>query len=158
MKTSIRASLIVSTSLFVLFCGLFQAPRPGLAAETRLAKVEAVHCPMLRLEHWKASSDQEKMAFLFGFATMLEIEREWQGSVPVPLDRSLNSSWTRGFAGVTIGQMRDALDRYVTEHPDQLDKSVVWALGRMYVRPKLSAAEHAVAGERVKAIRQAKGK
>lgn len=143
-----RFAVCAAFAVLLLLCG------PGLqSARADLADVSAVSCPVLTLKHWQASSDNEKMAFLLGLASMLELERWWQNDQPLPISSSITQSWVRGLAGKTLGQMAAALDDYVAKHPDRLDESVLRTLGRMYVRPVLSPAEKKDAGDRYEQIR-----
>lgn len=119
----------------------------GLAApagaETRADKVGAAtagQMPGVRIKHWQSSSVEEKGAFLFGFVTMMELEKEWQGK-PLPLKQSLTSCWVKGLAGVTIKDMRDAVDTYAAAHPEDGERQVVEVLWLHFVQPKLTPWE-----------------
>ena len=130
------------------------AAYPGQAsAAEALAGVNAVNCPVVRLDNWRNSPRNEKLAFLFGFATLLELEKEWQHNKPLPIKQSVVGSWVRGLDGVTLGQMCDALDKYVAQHPEQLERSVLEALGSIYVRPKMTQSEISAAAKRAEEIR-----
>ncbi len=120
---------------------LLLSPGASGAADTLSKAGSAVSCPSVTLQNWKDSTKQEKLAFLLGFATMLEIEKEWQGEAPLPIEQSINGSWVRGLTGQTLDQLAAALDLYVTEHPDQQDRNVVSVLGALYVRPALTPQE-----------------
>lgn len=113
----------------------------------------AMDLPSLTLQDWKASAKSEKLAFLFGLATMIELEKEWQGPNALPISQSLNQSWVRGLDGVPLGSMSDAVDRYYDEHPTLSQMSVLEALGRIYVRPKLSEQERREAAAKVQRIK-----
>lgn len=97
--------------------------------------------PPLTLQHWQESAKNEKLAFLFGVASMIELEKEWQGDNPLPLSKSLNHTWVRGLAGVSLTDMLASLDNYAKENPSLAQMHVMEALGRIYVRPKLTEAE-----------------
>lgn len=125
-------------------------------ASAALSDVSAVSCPVLTLKHWQASSENEKMAFLLGLASFLELERWWQHDQPLPVSRSITQSWVKGLAGTTLGQMATALDSYVEKYPDRLDEPVLKVLGRMYVRAAMSPAEKKEAGDRFEQIRRSR--
>ena len=149
MRLSMLAALVCSLALPAL-----ASPAQAASSGQSLAKVEAVGCPILRLEHWQRSTTEEKMAFLLGFASMLELEKEWQYTPSLPLSQSTVGSWVRGLDGVTLGDMCRALDTYAARNPDKLDRSVLETLGIIYVKPKLTPAERTEAAERVRIIRQ----
>lgn len=96
----------------------------------------AVALPPLTLQHWQESPRNEKLAFLFGMASMIELEKEWQGKNPVPISKSLNSTWVRSLAGVSLSEMLAALDSYAKENPTLAQMCVLEAIGRIYVRPE----------------------
>lgn len=140
MRTIVRNSLALVLASAVAFGAVALAPVQS-NADQRLASVQAVSCPSVQLKHWKSSSQHEKLAFLFGFATMLEMEKEWQGDKPLTIGYSITASWVRGLAGKTLGDLSKALDDYIAQHPDDTESSVIGVLGRIYVSPALTPAE-----------------
>lgn len=145
MQTFPRRALPLAFIALFIFTVFSLAPADSRAAQSGLSNVQAVNCPSLLLKHWKASNQNEKLAFLFGFATMLEMEKEWQGSRPLAITSSINNSWVRGLAGVSLGEMASSIDRYAAEHPDKMKYSVMEVLGRIYVSPKLTEQERKMA-------------
>ena len=127
--------LALAASLGFAFPALAQSGVP--AAES----VKADQLPALRLTHWKASTVDEQNAFLFGFATMLDLEKEWQGKKPLGIKQSLTGSWVKGLSGVTVKQMREAVDGYIAANPQDGERQVVEVLWFHFVQPKLSAQE-----------------
>ena len=134
----------------ILLMGL--APLSGQAAENQknaepatsriqTGKERTGGSPAVRLREWKSSTDDEQRAFLFGFVTMLELEKEWQGKKPVSPSRSLISCWTKGLNGVSPRQMGKTIDAYVAAHPEDNDMQVVEILWFQYVHPKLTPQE-----------------
>lgn len=152
MMKKVRVLLIIGLIGAFGVIGLAGHPGQASAAEG-LDRAEAVNCPVVRLENWRNSPRNEKLAFLFGLATMLELEKEWQHNKPLPIKQSVVGSWVRGLDGVTLGQMCDALDKYVAQHPDQLERSVLETLGSIYVRPKMTQVEISAAAKRAEEIR-----
>lgn len=155
MKKRSQLAAVLALIGLMAIGGLAVAPETD-AAQNGLADVSAVSCPVVAMKHWQASSRQEKLAFLFGLASMLELERSWQQGQELPVDRSINQSWVRGFAGKTIGDIADALDAYAANNPDKQDEPVLRALGRMYVRPALTPAELKAAGDRYERIKRSR--
>ncbi len=124
---------LIGFAVAVLLLGL--APAVGQAAE------KPAGSPAVRLHEWKSSSADEQRAFLFGFITMLELEKEWQGETPVSPGHSLISCWAKGLDGVSPRQMAKVIDAYAAAHPDDTEKQVVEILWFAYVQPKLTAQE-----------------
>jgi len=145
------STALIATAFFTVFV-FASLPRPASAVEA-IAGVKAISCPAVTLDHWRNSSRDEKLAFLFGFASLLEMEKEWQGNRPLPIKQSIIGSWIRGLDGVTLGQMSDAIDAYATRHPDQMELSVLEVLGGLYVRPNMTQAEMVEADKRVREMK-----
>jgi hypothetical protein len=129
------------------------SPSGSSRAANTLDEAQVVDCPVVLLKHWQAANQTEKMSFLLGFVTMLEMDKEWQGQKPLPITASINQSWVRGLADVTFGQMAKRLDEYVAAHPDKLDMPLVEALGRIYVVPKMTEKELQQAEDHYRAMR-----
>lgn len=147
--------------LHVLALGFFLAAGlPGAVVHAKdlgsFSQEGAVECPCVTLAHWRASSHDEKMSFLLGIVTMLEMERFWQGGKGLKVSQSLNGIWARGLSGVTLDQMRARVDQYAVEHPDQEDVSVVEVLARAYVQPRMTAAERRQADEHYSRLKKNK--
>ncbi len=100
------------------------------------ASVTAV--PLVRLKHWRDSTEQERYGFLVGFITALDMEREWQGPNPLPLQQSLTGNWVKGLANVTLKEMDGNINAYIATHPDDLERPVVEYLWFTYVQPKVT--------------------
>lgn len=115
--------------------------------------VSAIAVPAVQLKHWENSTVQERRAFLMGFVSMLEMERAWQGKTEVPITQSTVSTWCRGLTGVTIPEMDNALNEYIKDNPKASERTVIEALGRIYVRPKLSQKERGEAAKRYDVIK-----
>lgn len=152
MRKSVSFSMGHAAACFLSFFVLVALPLPVQAADS-LATFEAVNCPVVRLEHWSNSSHNEKLSLLLGFASLLEMEKEWQGRSPLPIKQSTIGTWVRGLAGNTLGQMVESVDAYVAQHPEQMETPVFEVLGRIYVHPILTREEKAVAEKRVREIK-----
>lgn len=149
MKRTLR-----SLSFMVLGGLLLIVPRTGFAADAPVAESDILSLPSVTLSHWKNSSKSERMAFLLGFLTAIEMEKEWQGKKGLPISMSTTRSWVKGLEGINIEQIDKGLDRYIAQHPDEMDAPVLRVLGVMYVRPKLTPVERKDAAERYKQISQ----
>ena len=116
---------------------------PALSAEpaNKLSNAQALSFPEIKLKHWKASSHSEKMSFLIGFTTMIELEREWQGENPLPIEQSTVGSWARGLADIKLSEICTSLDQYAEQNPDENEKNILLVLSELYVQPKLTDAE-----------------
>lgn len=148
MHAFTRLPLALVLACAVAVSGLVAAPASGAAAESAMAGIEAVKCPTIRLKHWQSSSSEEKLAFLLGFCTMLELEKDWQAQKPLPISQSINQSWAKGLTGKTLGDLVDAVDRYAAANPEKGEKPVLVVLGQLFVRPAMSDQEREAARKR----------
>lgn len=122
-------------------CSDQSAPPAERPFEVDAPEAQSGSVPVVTLEHWRDSTPNERYAFLIGFVTMLEMEKEWQGDKPLTIGYSITASWVRGLAGKTLGDLSKALDDYIAQHPDDTESSVIGVLGRIYVSPALTPAE-----------------
>jgi hypothetical protein len=91
--------------------------------------VRADPVPIITGEHWSQSSEQLKKAYLVGVANVLQIESVYQGSNPPADNQTLVQTAARGLKGETLDSVRQAVDRYYAQHPDQLGRpvfEVIW--------------------------------
>ena len=142
------------TAYRIMFClaavALLALTPPALAAGPvkGAGSVSAIAIPAVQLKHWQNSTVQERRAFLMGFVAMLEMERIWQGKNELAITQSMVPTWSRSLADVSIPQMDNALNEYIQKHPKAMDRTVIDALGRIYIRPALSAKERDDASKR----------
>jgi len=89
-------------------------------------------------EHWVGASVEQKRAYLFGVGNVLEIEQAMAGEhyasmrgksiVPVLLD---------GLTGISIADMVMQLDKFYSDHPDQVDRPVIEVMYLEMALPRL---------------------
>lgn len=156
MRIPYRIMFCLAAAALVLFA--FPATsmaRKGLPAQ---GSVSSPPLPVITLDVWKNSTDQERRAFLMGVVTVLEMESAWQGKNSLPIEQSIVPTWVRGLSGVTIPEMDNALNEYMLKNPKAGDRSVLMVLGRLYVRPKLSQTERDAAAKHYDALKAGFGK
>ncbi|GAB7078685.1 hypothetical protein [Megalodesulfovibrio paquesii] len=129
MRLPKKLVCILSAMAFVVCAGLGAA----MAAQEK-----ACDMPVITGEHWSNATAQEKVAFLAGMATIIELEQEVQGETPDTC-KTLIQSWVKGIGDVRIAEMRNKLDQWFEKHPDKKSEPVVKVLWDLYVSPKLSA-------------------
>jgi hypothetical protein len=96
--------------------------------------------PLVTLAHWRDSTANERYAFLIGFITMLELEKEWQGRAGqglLPMEQSLVTPWLDGFAGRPLAEIYSGLGRHLSAHPGDLDRPVAEVMWFVFVQPRL---------------------
>lgn len=95
--------------------------------------------PLVTLEHWRDSTPGERYAFLIGFVTMLELEKEWQGREGrslKPFEESLVGGWAEGLGHRPLAEIYNGLNGYLTTHPGDLSRPVAEVMWFLFVRPR----------------------
>ena len=96
--------------------------------------------PVVTLKMWDSSSELEQYAFLAGVVSMFELEKEWQGQKGIlPLRQSMIGSWCTGLDGMSLKQLRNAVNSYSMNNPRKQDRLVLDVLWSELVQPKLKA-------------------
>jgi len=105
-----------------------------LVAAAMLFTGGAVHAqnkaayPVITGEHWLNATDGERLAFIAGLTTMVELEKEVQGDTQPPVQKSLIPSWVRGLSRYTLKEIVAALDNVFAKKPELKSKPVVEVL------------------------------
>jgi len=96
--------------------------------------------PLVTLGHWKDSTPGERYAFLIGFVTMLELEKEWQGHGGrelAPFSQSLVQSWVMGFADRPLTEIYNGINSFLSTHPGDTSRPVAEVMWFVFVQPRL---------------------
>ncbi len=116
-----------------------RAEKP-LVQENQAARSDSV--PLVTLEHWRDSNPNERYAFLIGFVTMLELEKEWQGKVNdgrlLPMNKSLVGPWIDGFANRSLNEIYNGINRHLSQNPGDLNRPVAEVMWFSFVQPRLA--------------------
>lgn len=111
-----------------------------IAAAVVCASARADDVPIITGEHWVKSTEQLKKAYLLGMANVLQIEIAYEGTNPPPDSQSVVPRFAKGLKGHTLDSVRDALDKWYANHPDQLQRPVVETIWFEMVMPGLKKA------------------
>ena len=136
-----KKSLLVLLPALTLLCAPLPLAGAAPAAQSpakTAPQLQATHAPVVQMRHWQASTREEKLAFLAGMVTMLELEKEWQrrdGRKPLPFDKSLIPAWANGLNGQTLEAVMAALDAHAKTTPQDMNKPVVEVLWYLYAQP-----------------------
>ncbi len=104
-----------------------------------LGRRQSDEAPVVTLEHWRDSTPGERYAFLIGFVTMLELEKEWQGRDGrgvLPFEESLVGGWAEGLAHRPLTEIYNGLNGYLAGHPGDLERPVAEVMWFLFVRPR----------------------
>ena len=134
-------------------CGLAITLLSGNACFAAAAQTgPKLSAPAVSLKVWQDSSEQEQIAFLAGFVSMLELEKEWQGQKAIlPLSQSLAGSWATGLEGHNLQDIHSVVSKYITANPDKMDTMVVEIMWYELVQPKI---KESIPAEDAKALKK----
>ena len=107
----------------VLVCGL---ALPAFAAKST--------APDLTGQHWQQSTQNEKLAFLYGASNIIAIEQliaEKQGTKPSPFVEA----WVKAFGNSNWSEIQQKLDAWYAAHPDKANREVFDVLWFEFMAP-----------------------
>jgi hypothetical protein len=85
----------------------------------------AADIPVITGEHWTTSSEEMKKAYLVGIANLLQIETAYHVENPPTDAQSIVPRLVKGLQGQTLDSVREGLNRWYAENPDQLQRPVI---------------------------------
>jgi len=81
--------------------------------------------PVVTGENWMSATHAERLSFITGLTTMIELEKEVQGPTPPADERTLIPKWVSGLSGFTLEEIVTALDRVYQQHPEFKERPVI---------------------------------
>jgi hypothetical protein len=142
-----RPKLILIYLVFLLCIGFVgwttpvssQERKDEAAAEKKLEKEIEKYMPLCKGEQWQKMDSNAKVAFIWGVAHVIMIEKVLMEEIPELRRESFvtkvfEAQAARNAAGIrlTINQVIDKIDQYYKDHPDKLQTpvmEVVWSSG-----------------------------
>lgn len=89
-------------------------------------------------EHWMSSSLEQKRAYLFGIGNVLELEQAMAGDdYEARRGSSIIHVLLNGLSGVSIANMVTQLDKFYTDHSEQINRPVIEVMYLEMALPKL---------------------
>ena len=89
-------------------------------------------------EHWVGASVEQKRAYLFGVGNVLEIEQAMEGKDYASMrGRSIVPVLLDGLTGIPIADLVMQLDKFYSDHPDQIDRPVIEVMYLEMALPRL---------------------
>jgi len=85
----------------------------------------AADIPVITGEHWTTSSEEMKKAYLVGIANVLQVETAYHAENPPTDAQSFVPRLVKGLQGQTLDSVREGLNRWYAENPDQLQRPVI---------------------------------
>jgi hypothetical protein len=108
-------------------------PLSFLALAMMGSAAHAQNIPIVTGQHWMASTDGEKKAYLVGISNLLDVERAYAG-------RSANSNdmaqrFAKGMQGQTLDSVRQRVDGYYAANPTMVQHPVIETIWFQIVAP-----------------------
>jgi len=107
-----------------------------LAAAAPRAQAQPHLFPVITGENWQSATPEERLAFVAGLTTMIELEKEVQGDNPPPDQRSLVPAWVKGLSRFKLKEIVAALDDIFARKPEMKARPVVEVLWYEVAFPK----------------------
>ncbi|WP_051271700.1 hypothetical protein [Fundidesulfovibrio putealis] len=98
------------------------------ASAPERAQAQELSFPVITGENWMNATPDERLAFIAGLTTMIEMEKEVQGISPLTEQRSLIPAWVKGLSRFKLKDIVTALDDVFKKKPELKSKPVVEVL------------------------------
>jgi len=153
-----RTKMIQICLVFLLCIGIAgwttqassQERKGAAAAEKEMEK----YMPLLKGEQWQKMDSNAKVAFIWGAAHVVLIEKVLMDEIPELRKENFTAKVfeahaARNAAGIrlTINQVVDKIDQYYKDHPDKLETPVMAVIWHAGIKPYLKTG---VAGRPLK--------
>jgi hypothetical protein len=143
-----RTKWIQICLLFLLCIGVAgwttHASGQGMKDATAVTKEMEKTMPLLKGEQWQKIDSNAKVAFIWGAAHVILIEKVLMEEIPELKRENFSSKIFEARAAkaqagttMTINEMVSAIDQYYKEHPDQLGTPVMAVIWNVGVKPYL---------------------
>ena len=108
--------------LFTAIVGSF------LLAASSPTMAEVNTFPVITGDNWVNATPAERLSFIAGLTTMIELEKEVQGTAPPQGQKSLIPGWVSGLSRFQLKDIVAALDDVFKKKPELKQKPVVEVL------------------------------
>lgn len=145
MKKTIFSLLLTLTLCFVC------APAQSAEEPAQPAKAPANPVDQFTGKYWVNSQETSKEAYLYGIESAIEVEyyinsrmaakSAKAGKKPAFSLSPFEKGWMQAFKDTTRKQIAAEVDKWYSEHPDQLDRPVLSVIWYELIEPRLSASK-----------------
>lgn len=97
----------------------------GMALAGAWGVAHAQEVPMVTGEHWTASTEAAKKAYLVGIANLVQVETAFYAANPPSDSQNFVPRLARGLKGETLDSVRQGLDRWYAANPGRLQRPVL---------------------------------
>jgi len=143
MKNKKLVVIVCVVGAFMLLAGI---PRTALAAETEEQKkvkenvskqFSDMGMKLLTGTIWQKATQDEKVAFVWGFCHVVTIEQGLMETFPQLKVENFSAKVVEGMAGMKMNDIVRKVDEYYAANPTQLDTAVVRVMWDTVIKPNL---------------------
>jgi hypothetical protein len=143
MKNKKLVVIVCVVGAFMLLAGI---PRTALAAETEEQKkvnenvskqLSDMGVKLLTGTIWQKATQDEKVAFVWGFCHVVTIEQGLMETFPQLKVENFSAKVVEGMAGMKMNDIARKVDEYYAANPTQLDTAVVRVMWDTVIKPNL---------------------
>jgi len=138
--------LIVVACVLGAFMLLAGSARTALAAENEALKqlretvnkqLAEMGIKLLNGTIWQKASQDEKVAFLWGFCHVVTIEQALMSQYPQLKVENFSAKVVEGMAGMKLNEIARKVDEYYAANPGDIEVSVVRIMWDTVIKPNL---------------------
>src|SRR5512139_4026618 len=143
MKNKKIVVIVCVVGAFMLLAGI---PRTALTAETEEQKkvkenvskqFSDMGVKLLTGTIWQKATQDEKVAFVWGFCHVVTIEQGLMETFPQLKVENFSAKVVEGMAGMKMNDIVRKVDEYYAANPTQLDTAVVRVMWDTVIKPNL---------------------
>ncbi len=108
---------------------------------------ESLGMPVLKGDLWQKMTQDEKVAFIWGFGHVVSIEHYLMGKYPELKRDSFVAKVVEGMDNTPMNEVVDRVNRYYEMHTDDIEKPVTSVLWDTMIRPNIKTG---IAGQPLK--------
>ncbi|GEM_PF-942458 len=131
MKIS-QISKITLLALVFIFTALIFSAKVFAVEDARKTKAD-----LLTGKTWQLLSLEGKRAYVLGAGELAEIERELIAKQPHMQRHGFTEKFAEALEGVPTDEIVNGIDAFYSDHPDQLDVSVMTVIWDTMIKPKV---------------------
>lgn len=143
----IRVRTIVGSVIFAITIAMGTGASGPALAESGSAseeKAELDEAKLLRGDLWKQLGKDDKLAYLWGMFTVVEVERQLMEAEPSLKVENFSAKAAEAEQGKTFEELVTAVDTFYRDNPDKEGHSVIRVLWDVTIVPNI---ETGIAGE-----------
>ena len=143
MKKKKLLVVVCFLGAFMLLAGIVRTAPAAQTDEQKQLRNEVTKqlsdmgMPVLTGTVWQKATQDEKVAFVWGFCHVVTIEQALMANIPQLKVENFSAKVVEGMAGVKMNDIVGKVDEYYAAHPTQIEESVVQVMWDTAIKPNL---------------------